>query len=242
MTVGQSAAGPKRSRRWFLAPQPEDDLSSHALRLAIGGVGLLLPWGLVPLAAARSVGGFPGWWPLDSISQYYHSGAVSLLTGALASLAIFLFTYRGFANDKNCADQGLGVLAGIAALGVSFFPTRPDPRFVPPSWWAPWMSGVHYTCAIALFVSFILYSLWLFPTSDVPQDQRDPGKVFRNRIYLFCGGGMIVCVGWAGLAGLAGREIFWPESLALSLFGWSWLTKGRAGWTLKAVGDRLRSR
>ena len=101
----------------YFAPEAEDDLSSHAYRQAIGWLGVLLPWLLLPLARWRAVGVFPDWQPLDSISQYYYSGATALLTGALAALAIFFLTDRGFANESKWADQTLGKIAGLAALG-----------------------------------------------------------------------------------------------------------------------------
>src|SRR5262249_5164000 len=160
-----------------LAPQSGDDVSSHALRQAIGYVGLFLPIALWILAAWRSVKGYPGWSTLDSISEYYHSGAVSLLTGALAILAIFLWTYRGFRNRKGRLDRILGKVACVAALGVSFFPTTAFNPFTGPPWWADWMRIAHYVSAAALFLSFIGYSLFLFPESSSPPGERPSDKV-----------------------------------------------------------------
>jgi hypothetical protein len=45
---------------------------------------------------------------------------------------------------------------------------------------------------------------------------------------------VIVCV-----FGISNGDIFLPESLALVLFGFSWLTKGEVGWTVKALKDRV---
>ena len=229
----------ERSRRWFLAPQPGDDASSHALRQVIGYIGFFLPIVLWVLAAWRSVKGFPGWQTLDSISEYYYSGAVSLLTGALAVLAVFLFTYRGFRNREGSLDRILGKVAGVAALGVSFFPTAALDPFSGPPWWECWMRTVHYVSAAVLFVTFILYSLVLFPMSTASGGKTNE-KSLRNGIYRACGLGMLVCVLWAALAGSQDRAIFWPESVALLLFGVSWLTKGRALWTLNALKNRAR--
>jgi hypothetical protein len=229
--------GTERSRRWYLAPQPGDDASSHALRQAIGYIGFFLPIFLWILAGWRSVEGSPGWHTLDSISEYYYSGAVSLLTGALSVLAIFLWTYRGFENRRGRLDRILGKVAAVAALGVSFFPTTAFNPFIAPPWWAPWMRTVHYVAAAALFLSFICYSVFLFPQSSSPR-QMAPDKRRRNALYIVCGLGMVVCVVWALFAGLQGGFIFWPESIALCLFGVSWLAKGRAIWTLKAVATQ----
>ncbi|HEY1906762.1 MAG TPA: hypothetical protein VGG91_12010, partial [Myxococcaceae bacterium] len=64
----------------------------------------------------------------------------------------------------------------------------------------------------------------------------------RNAIYRFCGIAMILCLAWAGYEYTQHGPIFWPETLALVLFGWSWLTKGRAGWTLLAMERRARKK
>ena len=234
MDAIRPAARRERSRRWYLAPQPGDDASSHALRQAIGYIGLFLPISLWILAGWRSVKGYPGWRTLDSISEYYHSGAVALLTGALAVLAIFLCTYQGFRNRQGLLDRILGKVAAVAALGVSFFPTTAFDPFTRLAWWACWMRTVHYASAATLFLSFIVYSLFLFPQTTATHGMTSD-KRRRNGLYLTCGVGMIVCVVWAWFAGRQDRPIFWPESIALCLFGASWLAKGRAFWTLKAV-------
>ncbi len=226
----------------LFAPQRADDLSSHALRQAIGYVGVLLPVLLWLVARWRTEEGFPRWRPLDSISEYYHSGAVAILTGALAALAVFLFTYRGYQNAGKRWDQLTGKIACFAALGVSFFPTVAISPFRPPLWWSPWMGMVHFASAATLFASFIFYSLFLFPMSDPKSGVRTPSKKKRNLIYRACGVGMVICVAWAAIGHVLLRAIFWPETLALWLFGVSWLTKGRAEWTLAAVGKRIWSR
>ena len=241
MNPTQAPAAMERSRHPDLAPQPDDDRSSHALRQAIGYLGVTLPIFLWILARARSVGGFPGWEPLDSISQYYHSGAVALLTGSLALLAMFLFIYRGFDNPEGLLDRRLAKIAGLAALGVSFFPTRAHAPFIGPDWWLDWMMKAHYASAVVLFLSFIVYSLVLFPKSSAGE-AKDPDKTRRNRIYRLCGWGMVVCVIAAGIIGAQDGPIVVPEAIALALFGWSWLTKGRVVYTWKRWEERARSR
>ncbi|HUM11901.1 MAG TPA: hypothetical protein VLT82_13200 [Myxococcaceae bacterium] len=242
MLVAQPPGPEDASHAGLFAPRRPDDRSSHAQRQAIGYLGLLLPVLLGLFAWWRSVGDFPGWRPLDSVSEYYHSGAVAILTGVLAALAVFLLTYRGYENDGQRLDRRTGKVAGCAALGVSLFPTAAIPPLTAPLWWAEWMKPVHYGSAVALFGSFIFYSLVLFRRSDPAKGGPTEDKKRRNLVYLSCGVGMVLCVAWAGLAGLADRPIFWPEVLALWLFGFSWLTKGRAEWTLREVGKRLRGK
>ncbi len=222
----------------FVTPN-EDDLSSHSQRQAIGYLGLLLPFLLWLVSGWRSTRGSPGWDPLDSISEYYHSGAVAIFAGVLAALAVFLFTYQGYKNDGKRLDQLAGKIACFAALGVAFFPTAAIAPFTAPSWWAEWMKKIHYVSAATLFLSFIFYSLFLFPRSDPKKGRLTPGKKRRNVIYRICGWGMVVCVIWAWIAGFKKRPIFWPESLALWAFASSWLVKGRADWTLGQAGRRV---
>jgi hypothetical protein len=57
-------------------------------------------------------------------------------------------------------------------------------------------------------------------------------------VYLFCGVVIVASIIWAGVAGLNGRAIFWPESIALVAFAVSWLVKGYA---LTTIADAARS-
>jgi hypothetical protein len=220
-----------------------DDQSSHAQRQAIGYLGFFLPVLLWLVSGWRSRDGIPGWGTLSSISLYYYSGAVAVLTGILAALAVFLFTYKGYKNDGQKLDQLCGKTACFAALGVAFFPTEAaSPFTLEPSWWSPWMGEVHYVSATILFISFIVYSLVLFPRTGSAKAKMTPGKKRRNGIYRACGWGMVACVAWAGVSGLVVKgPIFWPESLALWAFAFSWLVKGQADWTLTEARKRLVS-
>jgi hypothetical protein len=223
----------------LLAPRREDDASGHAQRQAIGALGLLLPLLLWGVAGARSVRGIPGWAPLDSVSAYYHTGAVAIFAGVLAAMAVFLFTYRGYRNDAGHWDRSLGKLAALAATGVALFPTSALPPLTAPLWWSSWMAGVHVTCAVILFGSFVVFSLFLFTRSDSPPEARTPGKRWRNRVYVGCGLGMVAALAVAGASGIRGGPIFWPECTALWLFAVSWLTKGRADFTAGRLLSRV---
>ena len=214
-----------------------DDRSSYAHRLLIGSLGLVLPVLLWVIAAWRPIAGLGRWAPLDSVSAYYHSGAVAAFVGILIALAVYLFTYRGYANDYGRRDRIAAAIAGVAAVLVAFFPTRATDGLPAPSWWAPWMGVVHYVAAVVLFGSFIFFSLFQFPKSGAgakpPLDKRR-----RNRIYRVCGWVMVACIAWAGSALFTDAPIFWPEALALEFFAVSWLVKGRGDRTAMAVGQR----
>ena len=124
----------------FTAARPDverrdDDLSSPAHRRLLGYIGLLLPPLLVVMVKLRD--GEALWQKLDSVSAYYYSGAVSAFVGMLVGMALFLFTYRGYRNDWHRWERAVGIIAGVAALGVAIFPTK-APMGVPAlSWWQP---------------------------------------------------------------------------------------------------------
>lgn len=214
-------------------PSRPDDLSGDAHRQLIGWIGLLLPGLLVAIAICRD--GIERWRSLESISAYYYTGAVAAFVGMLVALALFLFTYRGFANKYNKADRVAAITAGWAALVVAFFPTA-APSGVPAlSWWTRSTGILHHVAAIVLFVMFAVFALWLF---RLRTDGKTETTGWRNKLYLICGVAILACIGWAGYSGLNGRQIFVPESIALIAFSVSWLVKGYA---VEAVVRKTRA-
>ncbi len=233
---------PDRSLEPLFAVPEGDDRSSHANRQLIGYLGMSLPILLWLIAAWRPTGLLPRWAHLDSVSSYYYSGAVTVFVGILIALAVFLFTYQGYANPHQRRDRVAAIVAGTAATLVAFFPTDVPSGLPAPSWWRPWMGWTHGVSATILFLSFIFFSLFQFPRSSGDRQALQPSKRVRNGIYFCCGGAMVICVLWAGIAEFARAPIFWPEALALEFFAASWLVKGRAGSTLRVVGRRAMHR
>ena len=223
----EALSGPIVERARRPAPSEPSDLSQKAHRQLIGYLRLLLPFILFGLAGLRPTPGLPRWETLNSVSAYYYSGAVAAFVGVIFALALFLFTYRGYKNDR--ADRVVGAAGGICALGVALFPTGPPGAVSAPSWWSQTMGTIHYISAITLFIVFIVFSLWLFRNTKVPKVEKLPyDKRWRNRIYLICGVVMVASVLWAGSSFFTGAPIFWPETMALSAFAVSWLVKGYA--------------
>lgn len=224
------------------AAQAPDDLSGHRHRQVIGYLGLALPILLVQAVRLR-----PGLaedrWVGNSISAYYWTGAVALFVGVLASLSLFLLTYRGYANESGKYDRGAAFIAGVSAAVVALFPTEPPGGIVPP-WWAEWIDTTHKIAATTLFSMFAVFALWLFRRT-APGETVTPAKRRRNGIYLLCGVGIVLSMTWAALAGISRRSMFWPESFALGFFAWSWLVKGEAlrsiRSTLGTATDKLSS-
>jgi hypothetical protein len=181
------------------------------------------------------------WNLLESVSAYYYTGAGAAFVGVIVALSLFLFTYRGYENESK--DRVLGKIGGAAAVGVVFLPTTPPNEGLTPMWWQPWMHHVHYVSAASLFVSFILFSLWLFPKSDQPPEYWSTDKRVRNAIYKTCGLIMIGAVIWAAIAGLMNKAIFIQEAIAIEAFGVSWLAKGEADQFIRpAVRRRMAAR
>lgn len=230
----------KDGRRTNGAPQPRD-LSQRAHRQLIGVLGLLLPVMLYAIAGLRPTTGLARWTLLPSVSAYYYTGAVAAFTGILFALSLFLLTYRGY--EGVVADRVVGFVAGAAALGVAFFPTGAPNGLPGPSWWSPTLRVIHYASAIVLFTSFILFSIWLFRKSSIPErSQRPLDKRRRDTVFLVCGVVMIAAVLWAASAIVTRAQIFVPEAVAIIAFAISWLVKGEAHRSVVAAVRRLRGK
>jgi hypothetical protein len=202
-------------------------LSLRAHRLIIGTVGLMLPALVYLWAGVRPTTGLEPWKVLWSVSAYYYSGAVGVFVGLLFGLSLALFSYRGYQGVL--ADRIVGGVGGLAALVVALFPTAAPDGVPMPAWWKAGTGVIHYVAAVALFVSFIVFALWLFRKSDTPRRRdRPPDKRLRDDICLACGLIMIAAVVWAGVATLLTKPIFLPESIAIVAFAVSWLAKGEA--------------
>jgi hypothetical protein len=177
-----------------------------------------------------------------SISAYFHTGMREVFVGSLCAIAVFLVCYKGYQRRDNLAAK----FAGICALVVAVFPTRelsreatdtgvppidsatlfssanaPDPAFV---------SYVHFSAAVIFFAILAYMSLFLFTIST--KANPTPQKLQRNKVYRACGITIIVCIaviaiGKFFLSDAVSRTsyVFVFESIAVIVFGISWLTK-----------------
>lgn len=217
-------------------PSPDgarDDLSSNAHRQLIGYIGLALPILLYLLAGARPTTGLERWKVLGSISAYFYTGAVAAFIGMLVALALFLLTYRGYANRYRQLDRAAAITAGCAALAVAFFPSKAPIPALEVSWWSPGSALIHYIAAVVLFGSFAFFSLFLFRLGTDKSSPADKRRL--NTIFLVCGIVIIASIIWAGINGWQKKSIFVPESIALTAFAVSWLVKGRAHKTIASA-------
>jgi len=204
-----------------------DDLSLQTHRRIIGTLGLILPAFVYLMAGGRPTPGVPRWELLGSVSAYYYTGAVGVFVGVLFALSLFLFSYRGYKGVR--ADRIVGTIGGASALFVALFPTKAPAGLPALPWWTEPSRVIHYVAAVTLFISFILFSVWLFRRSDTPNRRDRPrDKRFRDDVCLLCGLVMIACVLWAGSSLFTDAPIFVPEALAIIAFAVSWLVKGEA--------------
>ena len=225
-------------------PVRDDDLSGHGHRRLIGIFGLLLPLLLWLTAGSRTTPAAERWRLLDSISAYYYTGAVAIFVGILIALSLLLMTYRGYANDFGWMDRVVGIVAGIAAFGVAFFPTEAPQGLSAPEWWVDRMNVLHYASAATLFVMFAVFALVLFPHTD-PRKNRTTFaqrlRDWRNKVYYACGAAIVASITLAFWLGRReGGSIFWPEAVAIVAFATSWLVKGRIGGLPGEAMDKLR--
>lgn len=219
-------------------------ISYMTLRKAVGILGILFPVvlviGSIVVSSCDEIQG--------SISNYYHTGMRNIFVGLLCSIALFLFSYKGYKPVDNLA----GNLAGLFALGVAFFPTpleSPLPRCnVLGVESNPLAGSFHFLSAACLFGVLSFFSFYLFTrSSEHPIKNRQ--KLRRNRVYRICGLAMIFCILLiaAYKIFLEARypflvnyyPVFWLETIALWAFGISWLTKGEA--ILKDIGSEKNS-
>lgn len=131
-------------------------VSYLALRRAVGLAGLLLPVALWP--GAWLVWGVP---MQDNMSAYYHTAARDVFVGALCTLGVFLYCYRG----HDWAENWSANVGSVAALGVAFFPldAGKDPLA------QQTLSGyLHSVFGAALFLTLAFYSLVHFPSGGWP--------------------------------------------------------------------------
>ncbi len=186
-----------------------------ALRKAVGWIGILLPvvlsLGSVILFGEGSL--------RKNISLYYYSGMRDVLVGALCSIALFLFFYKGYDRWDNIAAD----LAALFALGIAFFPTVPEGEYNA-------AAIIHFFSAALFFTILSGMSFFLFTRGKPDPTKR---KLARNKIYITCGLVMIISLISMLIFYIffnknhpESRFVFWTETIALIAFGISWLTKG----------------
>jgi len=190
-----------------------------ALRKSVGFIGIGLPF--VMMLGVSII--FEADVLQNSISHYYYTGMRNVFVGALCAVALFMFFYTGY----NKWDDRLGNLAGLFALGVAWFPTT---EYGP----TDTIGMIHFGSAAALFFCFAIFSYFLF-TKSKEGVEPTPQKKKRNVVYKICGVGIVLSIVAMAVYSIfiadsspIPRFIFWGETVALVIFGVSWMVKGEA--------------
>ncbi len=244
-----------------MANSPDTKVLSHiAIRRAIGGLGLILPFGLLIYGIVADA-------EQPSISHFYYTQAGDILVGCLVAIGVFLLTYLGYPESPDWpsflpGDRRTSVIAGFGAIGVALFPTAPiDVRSLcegadglidqcaqfggafPPipdilTGWAADTTALHRGAAILFFVPLAYFCLVLFPIGPRGKPERS-GELWT---YYLCGAIILVCL--IVLWRLLGREdadsgtaVFWFEAIAVWAFSVAWLVNGEV--LAKLPGFRL---
>jgi hypothetical protein len=205
------------------APAPKDPmvLSYLALRKAVGGVALALPFAVaVPWALLHHA-------IQSSISAYYYTGMRNLFVGSLCAIGMFMLCTRGY----DTIDEIAGIVSATCAIGVAFFPTSPANGATRLQIIA---GEVHYVFAAALFLTLAFFCLVLFKMS-AHNHTLTAQKIQRNRVYTACG--VVILISLALLPAMTlvfhvgyvfphvAPGIFF-ETTSLFAFGIAWLVKG----------------
>lgn len=193
-------------------------INTTRLRCIIGWLGMLLAWIVLILSLAFGYG-----FPQSISATYFVDTCITPFMIILGSAGILLFTYKGY----DIVDDILNTAAGVFALGVCLFPCAGRwgniGTFQLP---AATSDTIHMISAIGFFGILAYNSLFQFTKSA---DNPTPNKKKRNIIFRICGIGMIVSFIFMPLASFGIVTIpciIWIiEMVALTFFGFSWLTK-----------------
>ncbi len=155
--------------------------SYRIMRLVIGFLGIALPLTFIIGEAVFLSGGVQ---VRGSLSAYYHSSMQDAFVGGLCIIGLVLATYM--AGEWRSWDFWISLLAGIAVLGVVFFPTsRPPDQVSSGACGSPGAIGcssvesilgehqtavIHTACAVAFIVFLAIMSL-LFGLAEVVTDK-----------------------------------------------------------------------
>lgn len=215
--------------------------SYRTIRLMVGALGILLPLILIIGEAFFLKGSVQ---VRGSLSAYYHSPMQDIFVGGLVVIGFLLATYMS--GEHKSWDFSVSLVAGIAVLGVVFFPTvrpgsptpacgtNPQPAgcsFVEQALGEHQTQVIHAIFAITFIVCLAIMS-FLFAISEVQaQAQRTdkyPGLIRKpGRFYahIACGLLILAAGAWAFWGAQIGqlRPLYLGEVGAVWAFGASWL-------------------
>jgi hypothetical protein len=224
--------------------------SYRVMRLVVGFLGVALPLVFIVAEAFFLRGGVH---VRGSISAYYHTPVQDIFVGGLCVIGFLLATYM--AGEFRTWDFWASLIAGLAVVGVVFFPTSRSglPAGAPACGSVPEPAGcsaveqtlgehqtavIHGACAV-VFILFLAVMSFLFATSEV-RSKQDPAtarggskpRVFRNPVLFWIHTACALIILAAGAWAFAGAGIgeltplYIGEVAAIWAFGISWIIAG----------------
>jgi hypothetical protein len=224
--------------------------SYRFIRLVVGFLGILLPVIFIIGEAFFLRGGVH---VRGSLSEYYHTSMQDIFVGGLCVIGFLLATYM--AGEWKTWDFGASLIAGIAVLGVVFFPTTRSglPRGAPACGSVPEPPGcsaieqtlgehqtavIHAVCAI-VFILFLAVMSFLFAASEVLPEKdritaqgRSKPSLFRRPGLFWTHSACALIILAAGAWAFAGAGIweltplYIGEVVSVWAFAVSWLVAG----------------
>ena len=195
------------------------------IRNYAGLLGALLPW--LSLFSAFLFGKISGglssafWNDLSISATYYISPA---LPAVLTAAAIVLMCYDGYSKIDNLVTT----LSGVFGLMIVLFPCKCSiaPEHVGFFQLPKDISNIiHCSSAVIFFCLLAFNSIFLFTKYEGTKTEY---KEKRNIVYIICGIGMLSAMILMPLPFHFPAKTWWVETVSLSFFGISWLTKGGA--------------
>jgi len=189
--------------------------TAHNLRLALGSVGLSLPfllWAFNEFKIERS------------LSSYYLTDTAprDIFVGSLVLFGAFLLSYRGYPKDESkdqwTSDNFVTNMAGISILITALVPTETGEKSI---------VGIIHLFSAGVF--FLLMGYMSFQHFTRGQAENTIKKI-KKLIYRISGIVIWACILFLAYKfvtkGISGNIVFWIEVVALECFAFSWLLKG----------------
>ncbi len=222
-------------------------------RTMVGVIGIFLPLAFIVGEAYFLRGGVH---VRGSISAYYHTSMQDIFVASLCVTGFLLVTYlSGLTKTK---DFWYSLVAGVAVLGVVFFPTwRPSVSPGAPRCGAtPMPDGcspvqqqlgealtarIHVSCAV-IFILSLARIAFLFAHREKEHERNARMANFQK----VCGWVIVAAVVWVIVGDLLKITIweltplYLGEVISIWAFGASWLVKGRDLRGLLAIGRHRR--
>ncbi|MGJ8624790.1 MAG: hypothetical protein ACSHW1_18770 [Yoonia sp.] len=213
---------------------PSDVVKSYyRVRQALGYLGIALPFLLIVTGLTSNAHLEP------SVSDFFHTLNRDIFVGTMTAISIFLLVYDGYDRSEGewISDNYITTIAGIAGLGVAFFPNEsPSGQLTTVT---QQLIGIgispliHYASCLTFF--YCMGHICMFKFSKT-------NNVARRKWYRTCGWIILasgILVGGVSYLKLAGSPdvkqvvldynlVFWIEAVGVWAFSSAWLVKGHA--------------